>query len=35
MINMDLTHNQLIERYLSNVSDRPDVIGDPLSEATM
>jgi predicted dehydrogenase len=29
MFNLDLTHNQLIERYLSNVSDRPDVMGDP------
>jgi predicted dehydrogenase len=30
MFNMDLTHNQLIERYLPNVSDRPDVIDGPL-----
>jgi predicted dehydrogenase len=30
MFNLDLTHNQLIERYLSNVSDSPDVMGDPL-----
>jgi predicted dehydrogenase len=30
MFNMDLTHNQLIERYLANVSDRPDVLDGPL-----
>jgi predicted dehydrogenase len=30
MFNMDLTHNQLIERYLANVSDRPDVLDSPL-----
>jgi predicted dehydrogenase len=30
MFNMDLTHNQLIERYLPNVSDRPDVLDGPL-----
>jgi predicted dehydrogenase len=30
MFNMDLTHNQLIERYLPNMSDRPDVIDGPL-----
>jgi predicted dehydrogenase len=30
MFNMDLTHNQLIERYLPNLSDRPDVIDGPL-----
>lgn len=26
MINMDLTHNQLIERYLEDKSDRPDCL---------
>jgi predicted dehydrogenase len=31
MLNMDLTHNQLIERYLSDVSDRPDVFGSLLT----
>ncbi len=30
MFNMDLTHNQLIERYLPDVSDRPDVLDSPL-----
>ena len=30
MFNMDLTHNQLIERYLANVCDRPDVVDGPL-----
>lgn len=30
MINMDLTHNQLIERYLPNSCDRPDVLDSPL-----
>lgn len=27
MLSMDLTHNQLIERYVSTVGDRPDVLG--------
>ena len=26
MISMDLTHNQLIERYLENYSDHPDIL---------
>jgi predicted dehydrogenase len=30
MFNMDLTHNQLIERYLTQMSDRPDVLDSPL-----
>jgi predicted dehydrogenase len=30
MFSMDLTHNQLIERYLSDASDRPDVSGSLL-----
>jgi len=30
MFNMDLTHNQLIERYLANGCDRPDASGDPV-----
>jgi predicted dehydrogenase len=30
MISMDLTHNQLIERYLPNGCDRPDVSGSLL-----
>ena len=30
MFNMDLTHNQLIERYLPNSSDRPDVMDGPI-----
>jgi predicted dehydrogenase len=30
MFNMDLTHNQLIERYLEGHCDRPDVLGAPL-----
>jgi predicted dehydrogenase len=30
MFNMDLTHNQLIERYVEGRSDHPDVLGAPL-----
>jgi predicted dehydrogenase len=30
MFNMDLTHNQLIERYLEGQCDRPDVLDGPL-----
>ena len=30
MINVDLTHNQLIERYYERASDRPDVLDGPL-----
>jgi predicted dehydrogenase len=30
MFNMDLTHNQLIERYVEGRSDNPDVLGAPL-----
>ena len=30
MINMDLTHNQLIERYLEDSSDHPDILDGPL-----
>jgi len=30
MFNMDLTHNQLIERYLESHCDRPDVLDAPL-----
>jgi len=30
MFNMDLTHNQMIERYLTDRCDRPDVIDGPL-----
>jgi predicted dehydrogenase len=30
MFNMDLTHNQLIERYLEDRCDRPDVLDAPL-----
>jgi predicted dehydrogenase len=30
MINIDLTHNQLIERYLENASDHPDCLDGPL-----
>ena len=30
MINMDLTHNQLIERFLENTSDHPDCLDGPL-----
>jgi len=30
MFNMDLTHNQLIERYLEDRCDHPGVLGDPL-----
>ena len=30
MINIDLTHNQLIERYLEKTGDRPDVLDGPL-----
>ena len=30
MINMDLTHNQLIERYLEDMSDHPDILDGPL-----
>jgi len=30
MINIDLTHNQLIERYYESASDRPDVLDGPL-----
>jgi predicted dehydrogenase len=30
MFNMDLTHNQLIERYLTQLSDRPDILDSPL-----
>jgi predicted dehydrogenase len=29
MFNMDLTHNQMIERYLSDRCDRPDVMDGP------
>ena len=34
MFNMDLTHNQLIERYLEGHCDRPDVL-DALSSAAV
>jgi predicted dehydrogenase len=30
MINMDLTHNQLIERYLEDRVDRPNCLGDTM-----
>jgi predicted dehydrogenase len=30
MFNMDLTHNQMIERYLEDRCDRPDVLDAPL-----
>lgn len=30
MFNLDLTHNQMIERYLAGTSDRPDVLDSPL-----
>jgi len=30
MINIDLTHNQLIERYLEHMSDRPNCLDGPL-----
>lgn len=30
MFNLDLTHNQMIERYLATSSDRPDVLDSPL-----
>ena len=30
MFNMDLTHNQLIERYLEDHNDRPNVLNGPL-----
>jgi len=30
MFNLDLTHNQMIERYLAATSDRPDVLDSPL-----
>jgi predicted dehydrogenase len=30
MFNLDLTHNQMIERYLAGTSDRPDVLDSPV-----